>query len=88
MGSVGSIPGSGRSPRGGQDRHSSIAALENAMDQAWQAAARSVAELDTTEVGLCFVCPYSHISLEGEVDSSHFLRQFSSILKYCWSGLF
>ena len=48
---VGFIPGSGRSPGGGNGNPLQYSCLENPMDRgAWQAAIHSIAEPDTTEV--------------------------------------
>ena len=48
---AGSIPGSGRSPRGGSGNSLQYSFLENPTDRgAWQAAAHRVTELDMTEV--------------------------------------
>ena len=47
---VGSIPGSGRSPRGGHSHPLQYPCLENSMDRgAWWASVHRVAELDATE---------------------------------------
>ena len=47
---VGSIPGSGRSPGGGNGNALQHSCLENPMDRgAWRATVLGVAELDTTE---------------------------------------
>ena len=47
---VGSIPGSGRSPRGGHGNPLQYFCLENPMDRgAWQATVYRVTELDRTE---------------------------------------
>ena len=47
---VGSIPGSGRSSRGGHGNPLQYFCLENPMDRgAWQATVYRVTELDTTE---------------------------------------
>ena len=46
-----SIPGSGRSPRGGRDNPPQYSCLENPTDRgAWQATVHRVAESDRTEV--------------------------------------
>ena len=46
----GSIPGSGRSPGGGNDYSLQYSCLETPMDRgAWRATVHRVAELDTTE---------------------------------------
>ena len=48
---TGSIPGLGRSPRGGHSNQLQHSCLENPMDsRAWQATVHGVAELDMTEV--------------------------------------
>ena len=48
---VGSIPGSGRSPGGGNGNPLQYSCLENPMDRgAWRATAHGVTEWDTTEV--------------------------------------
>ena len=48
---VGSIPGSGRSPRGGHGNPLQYSCLENPMDRgAWWATDHRVTELDMTEV--------------------------------------
>jgi len=48
---LGSIPGLGRSPRGGNDNPFQYSSLENPMDRgAWQAAVHRVTEPNTTEV--------------------------------------
>ena len=50
-GDMGSIPGSGKSPGGGNDNAFQYSCLENPMDRgAWWAMVHSVAELGTTEV--------------------------------------
>ena len=71
-GDVGWIPGSGRSPRGGDDSHGNplqYSCLGNSMDRgAWWAAVHEITEeLDTTEqlnkhayVHIC-VCVYIYI---------------------------
>ena len=47
---AGSIPGSGRSPRGGHDNPLLYSCLENpTVREAWWATVHGVAELDTTE---------------------------------------
>ena len=47
---VGSIPGSGRSPGGGNDNPLQYSCLENPMDRgSWQAVVHGVAESDKTE---------------------------------------
>ena len=49
-GDLGSIPGSGRSPREGNGNPLQYSCLENSMDRGtWQATVHRVAELDTTE---------------------------------------
>ena len=49
-GDVGSIPGSGRSPGGGNGKALQYCCLENPMDRgAWQATVHRVAESDTIE---------------------------------------
>ena len=46
-----SIPGSGRSPGGGNGNPLQYFCLENSMNRgAWQATVHRVAELDTTEI--------------------------------------
>ena len=48
---VGSIPGSGRSPRGGHGNPLQYSRLENPIDRgAWWATVHRVTELDMTEV--------------------------------------
>ena len=48
-GDLGSIPGSGRSPGGGNGNPLQYSCLENPLDRgAWQATVHGVAELDTT----------------------------------------
>ena len=48
---VGLIPGSGRSPGGGNGNPLQYSCLENPKDRgAWQAAVHSIGEPDTTEV--------------------------------------
>ena len=48
---VGSIPGSGRSPRGGHGNPLQYSCLENPIDRgAWWATDHRVTELDMTEV--------------------------------------
>ena len=50
-GDMGLIPGSGRSPGGGNGNPLWYSCLENPMDRgAWQAAVHRIAEPDTTEV--------------------------------------
>ena len=50
-GDVGSIPGSGRSPRGGHGNPLQYSCLENSMERgAWQPTVHRVTESDTTEV--------------------------------------
>ena len=47
---TGSIPGSGRSPEGGNGNPLHYSCLENPMDRgAWQATVHRVSELDSTE---------------------------------------
>ena len=47
---AGSIPGSGRSPRGGHSNLLQYSCLENPMDRGdWQAVVHRVAESDITE---------------------------------------
>ena len=47
---AGSIPGLGRSPRGGQGNPPLYSCLENPMDRgAWRVTVHKVAESDTTE---------------------------------------
>ena len=49
-GDVGLIPGSGRSPGGGDGSPLQYSCLENSMDRgAWQATVHGVAELDMTQ---------------------------------------
>ena len=49
-GDAGSIPGSGRSPGGGNGNPLQYSCLENPMDRAWRATVHShTKELDTTE---------------------------------------
>ena len=51
VGDLGSIPGSGRSPGGGNGNPLQYSCLENPMRRgAWQATDHGVAESDTTEV--------------------------------------
>ena len=51
IGDVGSIPGSGRSPGGGNGNPLQYSCLENPMDRgAWKATVHGVTELDTAEV--------------------------------------
>ena len=48
---MGSIPGLGRSPRGGRGNPLQYSCLENLMDRgAWRAIVHSVSESDMTEV--------------------------------------
>ena len=48
---MGLIPGSGRSPGGGNDNPLQYSCLENPLDrEAWQAAVRRATESDTTAV--------------------------------------
>ena len=50
-GDLGSIPGSGRSPRGGHGKPLQYSCLENPMDRGvWQATVHGIAESDMTEV--------------------------------------
>ena len=52
---AGSVPGSGRSPRGGHGNPFQYSCLENSMDRgAWQASQWGPQDLDMTEV------PYHH----------------------------
>ena len=62
-GDTGSIPGSGRSPRGGNGNQLQDSCLENPMDRgAWQATIHGIAkESDTTE-HICF--KYNKVSLK------------------------
>ena len=55
-GDSGLIPGSGRSPRGGNGNPTQYSSLGNPMDRgAWQAALQRVKESDTTEQNLNYV---------------------------------
>ena len=55
---AGSIPGSGRSPRGGHSNLLQYSCLENPMDRGdWQAVVHRVAESDITEATY-HVCTY------------------------------
>ena len=50
VGDMGLIPGSGRSPLGGNGTPLQYSCLEDSMDRgSWQAAFHGVSELDTTE---------------------------------------
>ena len=50
-GDTGSVPGSGRSPGGGNDNPLQYSCLENSTDRgAWRATVVGVTESDTTEV--------------------------------------
>lgn len=44
-----SIPGVGKSPRGGHGNSLHYSCLESTMDRAWRAAVHGVSELDTAE---------------------------------------
>ena len=55
-GELGSMPGSGRSPRGGNGNPTQYFSLGNPMDRgAWQATLQRVKESDTTEQNLNYV---------------------------------
>ena len=66
VGDLGSIPGSGRSPREENATHSGIVAWRNSMDRgAWQATVKMVAELEMPEkLTYTYTC-YGHSEKTG-----------------------
>ena len=62
---VGSIPGSGRSPRGGHSNPLQYSCLENSMDRgAWQATVHEVAKSWSDTAVHMRACAHTHTQLQ------------------------